>query len=342
MIPVQCKCGRAFEVADALAGLTAECPACGADAAVPFPGQGEELALNTRDYTPREVTVIAEPIPEDVPTVGYASADTERTLQDAMTGPRPETFGDTIRPPRVRFARDVFAGFGALFAGPNRRMLPTLAGLNLLLATPVALGPLGVWFWPFLGFVPLGLQLALGFRACQAACAGFDDEKLLAIQDGVWEDIIRPLLWLLGTLWVSLIPLWIYYGVLYAARLPRVPLIEIELLLVSLFVWPATVLTLVMGESLSDLTPANVGRMIVGAFVPYVIVWTVVAIVAMAGVGIAHLASRTVSASSAGQFCPMIGVWVLLTGLGATGLLVMRTIGLLYRHYKAQLPFAAE
>jgi hypothetical protein len=230
--------------------------------------------------------------------------------------------------------------FGVLFGGANRHMATRMAIVDLFM-------PVGVWaglkglVLPafFMTLVPLGWHCAVYFRACQAACAGDDEAKLVGFEGGVVEDLAKPLLRFLATLCLAMMPLWVYWigvGLFLDTRPPMG--VDMLLLAVGLFLWPATVLLMVLADSITALTPGNLYLMISRAFGAYLLTWAALAGVLALGLA-AGLAYNYLQQSS---LCPLLGLYVLVLAFSLTGLLMMRVIGLMYRHFKADLPFAAE
>jgi hypothetical protein len=135
-------------------------------------------------------------------------------------------------------------------------------------------------------------------------------------------------------------PLILYWICLGLSAQPRPPImVDMTLLALGLFVYPAAVLVVVLGDSITALTPGNIFRMIVGAPGPYLLTWAALAIVAGLGIIAGWYVVDSVQHS---KFGPAIGMYVLLIAVSATGLVMMRVIGLMYRHFKAHLPFSAE
>jgi hypothetical protein len=66
-----------------------------------------------------------------------------------------------------------------------------------------------------------------------------------------------------------------------------------------------------------------------------------VALAFVAGVGVAAGWAAFDSIQQS-KVAPLLALYALILVLSMTGLVMMRVIGLMYRHFKAHLPFAAE
>ena len=340
MIDLQCKCGYRFRVGDEARGLTADCPHCGQEVPVDFPDQQTVVGVGQSTVPPSPRTVIAEPM--DLEELKPLSAEeveaaTKRTLSRGL---RLADLTNAIEQPRISYSHDLLRSFQVLFTGSNKGMLLRLAAMDawILLVAMVAMG--ATYLQPPLVMVvllPIGWHCAVYFRVVEAGCAGQDDLRIAGIENGVWEDLFVPLVRFFATVWLASMPLWAYWLIIAALPGPPPPVtVDLVLLCVSLFVWPATVLTLVMGDSVLALMPQNIFRMITGAFLPYMALWLGMLLFGGLGIAAGWLVWNLSHDFNALALILLVPIYSI------TGLLMMRAIGLMYRHFKASLPFAAE
>lgn len=363
MIEVACpRCGFHFEVIDDALGLTADCPHCQAELVVgALPGEGGPLDEDAQPLpldesaapSEREITLAThtlkfpEPPPLDEQT-------RDRLTEHALGGGRPlDELSNAVAQPKVAFVRDAARSFGVLLGGANKHLWLAFAAADLLLV--IALGLIfagsagtGIPLPPFLlagfavGVLPLCWVASIWFRAVQVAITGHDDVKLVGFDHGVLEDLLVPAAWLVASLLLAFVPLWVYWATLAAVDADGPLAADLAMAALGLFFWPATVLVLVMGDSLSALTPENLFRMIFGAFGPYLAIWACLLAVGGIGSAVGVVAWALTQASGLAKTCPLLGLFVLVYVLSLTVLLAMRITGLMYRHFKARLPFAAE
>ena len=315
MIEVRCTCGHSFDVDDVALGITAECPRCGE--VVLVPGKDEAIIeLNPLDEAPREVTLIGRPVEPPPPGEGDDDEQQfsfETRLADLL---------DAIAQPKVPFGQDVARSFAVLFTGRNRLMLPAILLVDLLVlgAVSLALFHFNILFIVAalaLGFTPFAWHCAVFFRACEHACAGQDDEHLTGIDHGVWEDLFRPFGRFLATWWLALMPLWGYMILrILAPALPAGPDAVLTLLAVCLFLWPGTVLLMVLADSITELTPANLFRIVFGAPGAYIAVWFALACIA----GLAVLAGWVGRQALREAGAAWAGVYLIILLCSITGL----------------------
>ena len=342
MIELQCACGYRFGVSDEAAGLTTDCPHCGEELLVPAESD-EAIPFDPRAAPPpRERTVLAEPVA--LPSPPALSPEEAERAVPLLLGLNLRDLTDAITQPQVTFGRDVCRSPSVLFAGANKHMAPILAVTDAFLLFTLCLIVTGINFvmaaGAALAFFPLAWHCSVFFRACEAACAGSDDVKLIVFDKGPWENLLKPFGRFVATWWLALMPLWLCLAVSTFTPWagPSVPAWFV-LLAVCLFLWPAAVVVVVLGDSVTALTPMNLFLAITGAFGTYLLVWGALAVVVALGVGAGWLAYHGMQQAAAG---PLVGVYLVMLAVSATALLMMRIIGLMYRHFKAQLPFEAE
>jgi hypothetical protein len=115
--------------------------------------------------------------------------------------------------------------------------------------------------------------------------------------------------------------------------------VEIAVLTACVFLWPAAILTVALGDSVTALTPGNLLRVVTVSIGPYLKLWAATVVV----VGLIGAAGWvTTYGLRQANVCPAVGLLIMLLLVSVAGLVVMRVIGLTYRHFKDKLPFVAE
>jgi hypothetical protein len=352
MIEANCRqCGYRFGVSEEARGLTAECPHCAAEVMVPSQA-GEVLPLDQTAPPPvRQHTVTAEPL-EVAPAPPVAdTAEADKDLWDQLTVRA--RFPNAITPPKRPFAAEAASSPRAVFGGANRHLV-----WRVLLASAIFMGNVlllmyilhgggdglyvaqmfGVLMVFVISFFPVAWLSSAGLKLCLAACAGDDETPVHVLGEGVWEDLVKPLGRMLATAVAAMWPTWLYLlAAMLGIRMP--PWTAWASLALSLFFFPAAALLVVLGDSAWALSPVNVLRLIFGAPAPYLSVWAALSVVTMfcmLALGLANAALRESSAAA------LAVIYVAVVLLMASFLVGMRLIGLIYRHYKAKLPFGAE
>lgn len=338
------KCGYRFDVSPEAYGLSADCPHCGATMDIPDE-QASLVGPEVPPQTPRTVTVIAEPLPASEPMTQEQADQIARQVLSG--GQRLEDLANAITPATRSFPADVLASFPILFAGQNRFALLGVALMDLLALLCLVLISTGVAFLEAPGFffllLPVGWFSGVFFRVCQATVAGDDDMKIAAIlEEGVVGDLVIPAVRMLATVAVSLLPLTVYWLVL--AFVPLRPPVEVDLALLAVcaFLWPAAVLLVVIGDSVTVLDPRTVLRVVTVSWRPYLATWAGIVVTCAVPIAGGWLLGRADHARGRGVALATDGTYLLLLILSISLILAGRTIGLLYRHFKKRLPFEAE
>lgn len=353
MLEARCpECGYRFGVDDEAEGLSAECPHCAAEVLVPTQRE-VELPLNQTIPPPvRQHTVAAEPI-SPVPTAAPDEAAVEAEFARVLAGIHAR-IPDAITPPTRSFAADAWGSPQVLLAGPNRHMKWRLLAMNVPLAlialllmyitTAQGRGQQVAQMFSVLivfaiGFFPVAWLCGACLRTCAAACAGDDATAIHVFSEGIWEDLLKPLGRMFAAVAVSLLPVWLclLVSALYAHALP--PVVMTAALAIGLFLFPAAVLVLVLGDSVRALSPGNVFRLIFLAPLTYLATWA-----AMAALGVVvfyafRLAQLAWAEKGLAYF---LGIYLALLLMSTSAIVAMRVIGLMYRHFKDRLPIGAE
>lgn len=335
-------CGYVFSVPEESEGLSAECPHC-----------GEETVAELHDPSATAAEMEAEadfkrnmPMAEPVETPSLLEERKDEAVQRAIDGHRKlSDLEDYIRQPDTTFMRDVLRSFALMYRGSNEHMLSSLLAIDGLIVASLFLVFIGVSFLFAAGILFLTVLLAwhssLLLKTCEAACSGNDDLKINVFSEGIVQDLAVPLFRMLASIVIVSSPALVYGIIMELLSIPRPSMIvDIVLLAVGFFAWPATILALVLGDSVVAINPVNVYRMIVGAIRPYLVVWLTLLGLMVVSAGCASLLLLVAKPDRYGT--QLLAAFVIVAVLSNTSVIAFRIIGLMYRHFKARLPFAAE
>lgn len=113
----------------------------------------------------------------------------------------------------------------------------------------------------------------------------------------------------------------------------------------GVFFWPSTILTIAVGDSLGAIRPVLIVRTVVGAFLPYLAIWAM--LLAAISLFVAPIAGITAGLLDNTRLAGLLGggwtTYVIASVLaGYLMIVIMRIIGLYYRHFKSDFAWAAE
>lgn len=298
-----CECGATMDLPGSAAGRRARCTSCGTVFTVPAPDSSRSMPEPT---APPEASASGPP----------RHADRDAVLQTPLS-----------------FWHDLGLSFVFVFFPDN------LFALLVLAVIPVGLGFLPLFGWA-LAIVFWFYLFAFYLAVIPTAASGEDTLPRVWIDD-IWGDLIRPIFQFLGTWLVVLLPAIVVRTLLWEV----LGGLRFEVLYVSaaagLFLWPAVVLMVAIGNSFSGLWPHLVVRTALAAPLAYVASCAVLLVAA--GLAIVPETDWYYSLYEQVSFGRAIGLELLSNGISLYAALVaMRTIGLYYRHYKADLPWQAE
>ncbi len=198
-------------------------------------------------------------------------------------------------------------------------------------------------------FIITGWLCSYFLNIIQDTCTGQDELPGFNMADGYWEGILRPFLLFLGGTVLVMLPVivWALLVLLAGGILGSSSdaVVGIILLAIGLFLWPMTILTVaVQGFSINSLRYdkqlATIGR----ALSPYLAVWLLLIVVAVGGW--ASMVGSTVVAGLFGIVDVAAGILIAIIAIAIFqsyfSIVVMRTIGLYYRHYKKSFAWIAE
>jgi hypothetical protein len=262
---------------------------------------------------------------------------------------------DAIAPPARSFAAEALRSGPVVLSGVNSHMLGRVLIADFVLLIDVFFlvmaresnGPSGIvvkflfgLLTPFVALLPVCWHCGAALQICAAACGGQDEETAVhIISEGVWEDLFRPTGRMLAAVAISLLPRWMYLLFVAFAERPLPPSLEAAGWGLSLFLFPATLLLIVLGDSIKALSPAKVLHLIVAAPGAYLAVWAAMAALCAVIYGAFALARRALAEHG---LAFVVGLYLAMVLISVAFLVAMRVIGLLYRHFKAKLPFKAE
>jgi len=336
MIELTCPCGKRFAVEDEAGGLTADCPGCGEEIDVPL----------VDDLAPLEIEpeqAVAEKTVAEHPLAG-ALLDRhtdEQAVLDAISGGRLlKEMPNAIASADVAFIRDVTRSARVLFAGRNVFMLPVLLAVDLAAAIFIYMTVVASAVFSTTVFVIAVWHMSIFLRTCRAAVAGDHGARITGFEEGPWEDMLQPVGRFIASAAVAWSPLPAYWFACRLLRRSGPPVVELVLIPLGLFFWPATILLMVTNESVNALAPQNILRVCLRAFLPYIALLLITGVIAFAGFFGVYIAVQILRDVGTGSAILMF--WVCLLAFSVAGLVIMRCIGLIYHHYKARLPFDAE
>ncbi len=353
----RCACGRRYRIRNAQAGITVLCPNCRRP--IPITDADLRAAMADARLIPiqAEAVELLEAILIDRGELRLASEGSrpgltgkktldheEAMLASAMRGSltlgetydeiRPTGPGASVRvlielePGQRGFVYDLLASL--CFAGLLRNALNVLAIaiLGLLMGTLAYSVPpeLQLFIFPAWAlFVVLVVQFY--WSVLRRTAFGEDRVPLVAVEESIWHDAVKPTFWLAG---VSLL-CWLPAGLLGRFGPPAVAAGSLPWWLalgVGWFFWPVAVMSVGLGNSITLLRPDWLVRCVIGIGPAYLIVWGA-ALVSVAG----WFAFPTLAGAS--SWTPALG----LAAQAYWGYVVFRTLGLLFRRFRKRFPW---
>jgi len=183
----------------------------------------------------------------------------------------------------------------------------------------------------------------------QETCSGSDELPVFSLTEGMWEEVIRPLLLFIGGSVLVFAPLLVWWLLLLSVGSVLGGLgdllISVVLLAGGLFLWPMTLLTLAIhGFSMNVLRYDKQLVTIFRAFPAYLAIGLMLAVVAGGTVGSFTATSTIATSLGIKDFATSLLFLIFGTSvfLSYFSLAAMRIIGLFYRHYKRHFVWIAE
>jgi predicted Zn finger-like uncharacterized protein len=356
-------CNARFRLPPGAEGRKVRCTKCGHVSQVPAREEHAgpiSLAGEPDDFLAEAAAAAArsrEPAPGSQSVVHDPAASDPRVLEEAEEMVRAGRVSDRRAPGRGFWA-DV--GWNFLFVTTPGNAITFLILWAMLGAREIVI------FAPCVGLLAYiiltGYVWSFLLNCVSEAASGEDDLPALRFTEGVWEDIILPILKFSGVSLLLAVPPMTY--LFFALRLqsqglanalPTIfsPISSVGgsgvavvvpfflLCAASLLLWPIAILVVAIG-GMTDLFRLDlIVRTVIRTFVPYLTIFLLVAAAFGMKVGIALLMDR---ASGAGS----IQVDSLVVGILALGvqiyfdIVTMRIIGLYYRHFKDRFAWSWE
>jgi len=272
----------------------------------------------------------------------YAAGERPRV---AARAPRP---GDEIQVPKRSFWEDLALSFVYPVWSVNNIL--NLCIIAFFVAVSAFLGFAG----SAMGIISLAGKLiiygwlaAVYMSVVTDSAAGSEDMPGIKMEQGIFEDIIRPMVRYLGSFAMAVFPAFVV-AVAIDIGAPLHPLAILGVFVIGVFFWPLMMLlfsTGVIQEAVRvDRMIATVARTIL----PYLILWV------MLLVGLAVIILSSALAAALLDFSGVPKKYFFLTGGGFAmdlgvrlielylWLVTMRVIGLYYHHYKQKFAFVLE
>ena len=235
-----------------------------------------------------------------------------------------------FEPGKRAFVHDLLASF--YFVGVTRNALNMLAvavacsllvGLQYLL---FFLGPLWLFMIPVYGLIAVYL-IQFYWSVLRMTAAGEDVMPWSQADSSLWHDGVKPFVWLVGVSLLCTAPRWLL-GRFGPPELAN----DTAALWVALgagwFFWPVAVMSVALGNTILFARPDWLIRCVIGIGPVYIVAWLAV-MIAVAG-WLLFL-----------QFWQFL-VWIPVVPFAINlyvGYVVFRTIGLLFRHFRARFPW---
>lgn len=362
-ILVHCDCGATFDVDDRYAGRRGHCFECGRSVAVPDPAVDEEeagaIALAPIDTSDTPSVPVRRPpadrlLPGSEPAAPTGQAPpAEKPVQTVY---RHASDRDAILAPEFGFWHDALRSF-YLFLDPDNLFACLfvwvlhvfLGALSYATAQPPAIPGPAIWIIPLLSLL---FQLVLVSWLCGfyldiilETARGEDALPPLAMEGNPWSDLLRPLSLFVGS-WVAvLLPAGLCLAAEPLAGRAVDPLIVLGLAGLGVFFWPSTILTIAIGDSLGAIRPVLIVRTVARSFLPYLAIWVLLLaaiglfVVPIVGITTGVLDNTPLAGLLGGGWTPYVITSVLA---GYLMIVIMRIIGLYYRHFKSDFAWTAE
>jgi hypothetical protein len=355
----RCACGRRYRIRHARVGITVTCPNCGRP--IPITDADMRAAYLDARLIPIQADA-AEPL-EAIPldfgeltlapegsrlgVTGHRALDHEEAmLASARRGGLAlgHTFDDVsppaapsgaqviieLEPGRRAFVYDLLASL--YFAGIQRNafnILVMAAACSLMVALQYLflLMPLLLLFMlPAYGLVVVYL-VQFYWSVLRLTAAGEDEIPWIQSDWSLWQDGFQPLIWIALISGFCSLPAWLMnaYGL---PSLAAGSALWWVVLGAGWFFWPVAVMSVALGRTLLFLRPDWLIRCIIGIGSVYLVAWAAV-MLAIAGWY---------------AFLRYWGIWIWIPVVGFAvnlyfGYVVFRTLGLLFRHFRARFPW---
>ncbi|MBN1345874.1 MAG: hypothetical protein JXQ73_24505 [Phycisphaerae bacterium] len=332
----ECSCGAHITLPTLSAGRRARCKSCGLVFRVPRPQWQIEAAvacapaIEEIDCLRPEVNFTRNGTVIPPPLVG-SRAVPRKTLAARAVADRPS------------FWEDAAKSFLFFASSNNLAILVMICLVQLVLLGLSSLPLVGLFTW--LIWPTFGMWLfAFYFHVVVETAQGDDELSALGMSD-IWEDMFWPSIRFVGCLLIALAP-GIAVGMITSSKAEGVAWdLVMPAVAFGMLFWPVLVLGAAIGRTLPIRALPILVRTVAATPGPYL---AVCVLVGVAG----FVATQTTTSMMAlvtrifGQSAPL-GVVMAAYAIGTvvetyTCIVVMRQIGLYYRHYKERFPWGAE
>jgi hypothetical protein len=355
----RCACGKRYRIRNARAGITVTCPNC-----------GRPITISGADLSAAQAEAQLIPVQSDSAELLEAIPVDYGELRLAREGSRPGLTGGkafeheaaqfaaairgsslldedyverrpaaaevgariAVEPEPVHrgFVHDLLASF--YFAGVPRNALNIVliaAACSLMVVVQYAfvLFPLLLLFMvPIYGIILL-YTIQFYWAVLRHTAAGEDEIPFAQTDWSFWHDGFKPLVWMVV---ISLLCSAPFVLLRWFGRPPLAdnPALLWLLLGAGWFFWPVAVMSVALGNTILFVRPDWLIRCVVGIGPIYLVAW-VTTIVAVSGWYV---------------FLRYWGIWIWIPVAGFAvnlyfGYVVFRTLGLLFRHFRARFPW---
>ena len=369
----KCACGRRYRIRHARPGSIVTCPNCrrtiaitdadlriaaGEECLVPLqPEQAEQLEailIDDVDLRPaaagsREgLTGLTEATHDDaaLSMAMHGSARFQSTAEPPSAAAEAAARKRGITPSaRNAFLADLWASF--YFAGKSRNAMTVLA-MGLGCSAPLVYVAFVQVFVRSMALSLLLFVLALlisavvvvsvvqfYWRTLTMTAGGEDDIPVAEPDWGFWDDVLRPVVWVVVITALCALPA-LAVRRFFPSAGPNAVILQVAAGAAGSLFWPVAVMSVSIGQSIMFVRPDWLLRCMLGIGPVYLVAWLQVMAVAAA------LIWSVV-------YSPMPGYWPLpmqLVGMVAgmvlalyLGYVLFRTLGLLYRHFHSRFPW---
>lgn len=349
---VRCACGKRYRVGNAPAGMELRCPNCGRTVVVtsddlPVARDPNGLHMDTGPLpTKGRAAAGAQPSQLDSDPLlglayGPAVAPPAAPTPNGEHAPSPAPASDA-RPVQVRktvwgaFLKDLFASF--YLCGSPRNLL-NIACIAAACALPQLLLMI-----PYLWCIVLPLIILLYvavllysiqfcWRTLLRTAVGEDEIPIIQPDWSIWEDAIKPALWLLAITAFCAGPTLLVHC--FAPDSPSKPTLCWTLLVGGALLWPVAVMSVALGETLLFLRPDWLLRCIIGIGPVYLVAWALLILTCVLWGAVQQLAVPANAPLPVHSLYPVVSwaVWLYFAYVE------FRIMGLLFRHFRHRFPW---
>ena len=327
----ECKCGARYTMPKGSAGKQAKCKKCGAVFVVPDDDETYDLSPKDKAELEAEVRKVQTP-----PVVHVSETVNDRT-GDGVAGEIVDATADVLG---GRFWSDVFWSFLFISDPGNLASFIVVWAASIfvvMLSFAGCFGLIGAFF--------MAAYLAAFYLNTIVDTAGGEDQlPTVGVSNGIYDDWVMPFVQFIGTSALLMVPAMtmFYLNVFRGYSIP--PFVIWTAVALGAFLWPISILAVSMGGLTAlariDVLIGSVLRTIV----PYLAVWVLLLAVVALGSVVYMFLHGTLPGSLA-KFAPKskVAATVLVAGVvGYVTIVVMRIIGLYYRHFKRYFIWAME